>query len=86
MIALVSNRCVPAFNDVRKPVFAASGQQAARRTHDARGELRVVRPLAVAAHRIDLTRQVGLEDGLTPALQGDVLREHLVQRNYGPCK
>jgi hypothetical protein len=67
-------------------VFAASGQQAARRAHDARGELRVVRPLAVAAHRIDLTRQVGLEDGLTPALQGDVLREHLVQRNYGPCK
>jgi len=83
MITLVSNRCVPAFDDVRTPAFAASGQEAARRTIDARGEPRVVRPLAVVAHRIDPTRQVGPEDGLTPALRGDVLREHSVQRSYG---
>ncbi len=48
MIALVSNRRVPAINDVRKPAFAVSGQEA--------------------------------------ALRGDVLHEHLVQRNYGPCQ
>jgi hypothetical protein len=85
MIALASNGRVPAFLDARKPAFAASGQEADRRTDDARDALRVAHPLSVAAHRINPTRQLGPEERATPARRGHVVHEHLVRRNHWPC-